>query len=137
MTAIEPVRPLRRVVRARHRSSLLDWLDDQVPDLARVPNRQTFELIVVNGVWQYLNAGQQRRAMRRLGELAARGGMTFVSLLHGPGAASRPVHAIDVGETLGESAAGFEVVRRQRAESLQDANRAAGVYWTWLALRRT
>ena len=138
VTAIEPVARLRCAGIERHGALPIEWLDDRLPELTAVPAGSKFDLLLVNGVWQHLDASQQRTAMRRLAELAHAGATLVVSLRHGPGAATRPVHEIDTPGTIRNAQdAGFELVRERRAESWQDANKVAGVYWTWLALRRT
>ena len=138
VVAIEPVERLRRAGIERHGALPIEWLDDRLPELTAVPAGSKFDLLLVNGMWQHLDASQQRTAMRRLAELAHAGATLVVSLRHGPGAATRPVHEIDTPGTIRNAQdAGFELIRERQAESWQDANRAAGVYWTWLALRRT
>ena len=137
VTAIEPVARLRCAGIELHGALPIEWLDDRLPELTAVPAGSKFVLLLVNGVWQHLDASQQRTAMRRLAELAHEGATLIVSLRHGPGAATRPVHEIDASDTIRTARdAGFELIRERQAESWQDANRAAGVYWTWLALRR-
>ena len=137
VVAIEPVERLRRAGIERHGALPIEWLDDRLPELTAVPAGSKFVLLLVNGVWQHLDASQQRTAMQRLAGLAKHGATLIVSLRHGPGAATRPVHEIDASDTIRTARdAGFELIRERQAESWQDANRAAGVYWTWLALRR-
>ena len=137
VTAIEPVERLRRAGMERHGALPIEWLVDRLPELTAVPAGSKFDLLLVNGVWQHLDASQQRTAMRRLAELAHEGATLAVSLRHGPGAAERPVHEIDTSDTVRNARdARFELIRERQAESWQDANRIAGVYWTWLALRR-
>ena len=137
VVAVEPVDRLRHAGMSRHRAETIDWRSGALPELGAIAERNAFDLVLVIGVWQHLEAPDQALAMRRLGEIAAPGALVVMALRHGPGAPARPVYPIDIDATLANaSAAGFRLERRRRAESMQEANRAAGVEWTWLALRR-
>lgn len=77
VVAVEPVARFRRAGMARHRSPAITWIDDRLPELARLQGPEAFGLVLLTGVW-----------------------------------------------------------RQRPADSIQEANRAAWVHWTWLALRR-
>ena len=137
VVAVEPVDRLRKAGMSRHSAETIDWRSGSLPDLGAIAERNAFALVLVIGVWQHLDASDQALAMRRLGDIAAPGALVVMALRHGPGAPARPVYPIDIDATLANArAAGFRLERRRRAESMQEANRAAGVEWTWLALRR-
>jgi hypothetical protein len=73
-----------------------------------------------------------------LADIVAQHGLLILSLRHGPGAPGRRVFPVSPDETIvAAEHAGFRLVRRLEAESVQPENRASGVRWTWLALRRT
>lgn len=134
--AVEPVDELRQAGIDRHRSPRIRWLDDRLPDLARLRNERAFDLLLLNGVWQHLDEAERRIAIRALADAMAAGGLVILSLRHGIGAPNRPVHQVQPEETIDlATEAGFRLLRKQRAESMQAQNRTAGVYWTWLALR--
>ena len=136
--AIEPVAALREPGRALHRCERIVWLNDRLPELARVPAGEVFDLVLLCAVWQHLGDAARSRAMPRLAELTAPGGMAILSLRHGPDAVGRRVHPIDPDVTIAQARrAGFDVVRRVDADSVQAENRANGVRWTWLALKRS
>lgn len=133
--AVEPVDELRQAGLDRHRSPRIRWLDDRLPDLTRLRNERPFDLLLLNGVWQHLDEAERRMAIRALAAVTAAGGLVILSLRHGVGAPNRPVHQVQPEETIAlATEAGFRLLRKQRAESMQAQNRAAGVYWTWLAL---
>jgi len=134
--AVEPVDELRQAGIDRHRSSRIRWLDDRLPELTRLRNERPFDLLILSGVWHHLNEAERRIAINVLANITAAAGLVIISLRHGIGAPNRPVHPARPEDTIDlATEAGFRLLRRQQAESMQAQNRAAGVYWTWLALR--
>lgn len=134
VVAVEPVAELRRAGMTLHKSSNITWLDDRLPDLRRFPKKDRFDWVLLIAVWQHLDEEQRSVAIRRLANLTASGGMLIMSLRHGPGAPSRPVHPVRPEDTIKAAREiGFKLVRERRAESVQAQNRAAGVHWTWVA----
>jgi SAM-dependent methyltransferase len=133
--AVEPVSELRRAGMSLHKSQRIEWLDDRLPHLRDLRGRRSrFDRVLLSAVWQHLNDDARGIAMRSLADLTAPGGMLIMSLRHGPGAPSRPVYEARPAETI-ETAlrAGFVLIRELQGESIQAANRAAGIRWTWLA----
>lgn len=136
VVAVEPVDELRRAGRALHPSPGIEWLNDRLPHLRDLRSRKSgFDRVLLSAVWQHLDHEERRIALRTLADLTAPGGMVIMSLRHGPGASSRPVHEARPADTIEEARqAGFALIRERQAPSMQAANRAAGVGWTWLAL---
>ena len=135
--AVEPVSPLREAGMALHRSISIEWLDDRLPELTRARRREPFDLVVLSAVWQHLSDNERRHAMESLAALTASGGTLILSLRHGPGAPDRPINSVDPDETIRTARQhGFSLARRVEADSVQAANRANGVLWTWLVLTR-
>lgn len=135
--AVEPVEAFRRA--GEHiRGDRVRWLDDRLPELHGVRALgELFDLILLSAVWQHLDEAMRRRAMASLAGLLAQGGQLIISVRHGPGAASRPVFAATADETIALARGhGLSVRCAAEAESLQAANRAKGVTWTWLSLVR-
>lgn len=98
---------------------------------------RTFDLVNLNGVWQHLGPTQRVEAMRNIAALTAPGGRMIVSVRHGPGAPDRPCFQAPAETTIECAAAhGFALDFEEDRESIQPANRAAGVTWTWLAFSR-
>jgi SAM-dependent methyltransferase len=133
--AVDPVDELRHAGMALHKSQRIEWLNDRLPHLHGLRNRnRRFDRVLLSGVWQHLDKDERRVAMLSLGDLTARGGILIMSLRHGPGIPSRRVYATRAADTIKIALrTGFQLIRRRRADSIQNANRAAGVYWTWLA----
>ena len=135
--AVEPVSPLREAGMALHRSTSIEWLDDRLPELTRARLREPFDLVVLSAVWQHLGDDERRLAMESLAALTACGGTLVLSLRHGPGAPDRPINPVNPDETIRTARQhGLSVVRRIEADSMQAANQANGVRWTWLVLTK-
>jgi SAM-dependent methyltransferase len=135
VTAVEPVAAF--VEAARRRDPRIGWIVDALPALPRViaQNRQ-FDLITLSAVWQHLDEAERKAAAPVLGHLAAPGATLVLALRHGPASEGRPVNPIDVAATEALFATqGFSTIFRREVASIQPQNLAAGVRWTWLALR--
>lgn len=138
VVAVEPVAELRRAGMDLHRLSNIAWLDDRLPLLGTVASTgKPFDLIVLIGVWQHLRPDRQSPAMATLAGLLAPGGRLIISVRHGPGAATRPCFPADVDRMIdwGEGS-NLKLLMRPETDSVQQANRDAGVRWTWLCLER-
>ncbi|HZB92024.1 MAG TPA: class I SAM-dependent methyltransferase [Stellaceae bacterium] len=135
VVAVEPVDELRQAGMALHKSQRIEWCNDRLPRLRDLGSRESsFDRVLLSAVWQHLDDEERCIALRTLADLTAPGGMLILSLRHGPGASSRPVYEARPKDTIRAARhAGFELIRERQAPSLQAANRAAGVRWTWLA----
>jgi SAM-dependent methyltransferase len=138
VVAVEPVLELRRAGMDLHRLANLTWLDDRLPFLRTVTDKESaFDLIVLIAVWQHLRPDQQPSAMRTLAKLLAPKGRLIISVRHGPGSPTRPCFHADVDRMIGwGEGAGLKLLMRPEAESVQQKNREAGVRWTWLCMER-
>jgi SAM-dependent methyltransferase len=138
VTAVEPVAELRAVGQNLHPTDRIDWRDGALPDLVLSPaSERGFDVVLLSAVWQHLDDRDRARSMPNIADLTADGGMVLVSLRQGPSASSETLHAASVPATVDlASATGLRMEREVRIESMQAADRAAGVYWTWLAFRR-
>ena len=134
VVAVEPVKEFRQAGKALHKSQKIEWLDDRLPHLHNLIVRSLrFDRVLLTAVWQHLDKVQRWVAMRSLADLTAPGGMLIMSLRHGPGVASRLVHEAHPEETIRAALhLGFQLIRERHTQSVQAANRAAGVQWTWL-----
>lgn len=135
VVAVEPSSGMRVAGRARHESSKIRWLDDQLPALDKVlRSKSSFELVWVSAVWHHLPTSQRHRAFRKLVSVLSPGGSMMVSLRQGPPAPGRPM----------EPATSAEIERLARRHGLQvirvtksaDASRRKGISWEiiWLQL---
>jgi SAM-dependent methyltransferase len=135
--AVEPVRELREPGRARYGTDGITWLDDTLPALSKMLSHGPFDLVTLNGVWQHINDEERRIAMPILARLLAPGGLLVLSLRHGPGAPGRPAFPVSPDQTIDMAErCGLVLRRRREIDSIQPANRAMGVRWTWLGLER-
>ncbi|MEM6422607.1 MAG: methyltransferase domain-containing protein [Pseudomonadota bacterium] len=137
VVAVEPVDALRNAGIARHSSPRISWIKDSLPALSRTRALgQRWDLILLCGVWQHLDDADRHVAFSTLRQISAAGCKVVMSLRHGPGAPTRPVHPIDVPDTQQRAAHhGFSTRHKVQMPSLQRRNRASGVTWTWLVLQ--
>ena len=138
VVAVEPTEALRLPAMALHRSTRIEWLDDSLPDLARVRSRgDSFDLVMLTAVWMHLDVQQRRQAMPNLAALVRGGGTMIMTLRHGPVPPGRRMFEVSADETV-ELAAMHRLhpVLNLLAESNHRHNRAAGVNWTRLAFIR-
>lgn len=138
VVAVEPVDAFRNAAAARHGAPGILWLDDGLPDLARVRGLgRLFDLVALSGVWMHLDGAARRQAMPHVAGLLAPDGRMILSLRHGPVPAGRQMFQVTPQETLSLAAqAGLQEMLNVAAPSVQEDNRRAGVTWTWLAFRR-
>jgi SAM-dependent methyltransferase len=138
VTAVEPVAALREVGKNLHASDRIDWCDGILPDLTISPApARGFDMALLSAVWQHLDDRDRARSMPRIADLTTAGGLILISLRQGPSVPSQTLHEASVHATIDlADAHGLRVEREVRIESMQPADRAAGVYWTWLAFRR-
>ena len=138
VTAVEPVAALREVGMNLHAAARIDWCDGMLPDLAISPApARGFDVTLLSAVWQHLDDRDRARSMPNIANLTVVGGLVLISLRQGPSAPSQTLHEASVPATVDlASANGLQMEREVRIESMQAADRAAGIYWTWLAFRR-
>ncbi len=99
--AVEPTAALRTRAMGLHPSPLIEWLDDSLPDLARVLARaEKFDVVMLNAVWMHLDSEQRQRAMPNLATLVRPGGVLLMSLRHGPVPTGRRMFEVTGGETI-------------------------------------
>jgi SAM-dependent methyltransferase len=138
VTAVEPVAALREVGMSLHAADRIDWRDGMLPDLVLSPAPECgFDIALLSAVWQHLDDRDRARSMSRIADLTAVGGLVLISLRQGPSAASQTLHDVSVPATIDLAIAnGLRTEREVRIESMQQSDRAVGIYWTWLAFRR-
>ncbi|MCK4860421.1 MAG: class I SAM-dependent methyltransferase [Rhodobacteraceae bacterium] len=136
--AVEPVADFRKAGRRLHKSKRIEWLDDALPDLPQTLARSdTFDIVLLSAVWHHLDSRQRRAAMPKLQSLIAPKGLLVISLRNGPGSPSRPCYESHPEELVSLARAeNLKLTFKQEAESVQKANRSAGVTWTWLAFSK-
>lgn len=135
--AVEPTDELRTAGAALHGSPLIEWLDDGLPDLARVKDRrETFDLIMLTAVFMHLDAAERERALANLAGLVGKEGKLIFSLRHGPVPAGRRMFNVSAEEVIGlgkvHGLAPLLVLKDQSFTGTGYRN--AGITWTRLAL---
>jgi hypothetical protein len=99
--------------------------------------RQSFDLVMLTAVWAHLDTEQRRAAMPNLASLLRMGGVIIMSIRHGPMPPERRAFDVSAEETIDLARAqGLAVTASLRTDSVQEANRRAGVTWTRLAFVR-
>lgn len=138
VVAVEPTDSLRTYAVARHPSSRIVWLDDSLPELRLLRGRsETFDAVMLTAVWMHLDAPQRQRAMPVVAAVLREGGVMIMSLRHGPVPQGRRMFEVSGQETITlAEAQGLHTLLNLRTESIEEANRRAGVTWTRLAFRR-
>jgi SAM-dependent methyltransferase len=136
IVAVEPVAEFRIRAAALHPSPHIEWLDDHLPELARLTARgDRFDLILLSAVWMHLDAEQRRRAMSRVASLLLSAGVMVLSLRHGPVPPARRMFDVSGDETI--RLACMEGLRLElRLDNQPAVQRTEGVSWTRLAFSK-
>jgi SAM-dependent methyltransferase len=134
--AVEPVAAFRDAGAALH-GDRIDWLDDQLPELARLRQCAPFDLVLLCAVWHHLDPAGRAVAMPGLASATATGGRLILSLRHDPDAPGRGTWPAPPRESIGLArAAGFDLTHQAETGSVHPESRARGVRWTWLVLTK-
>ncbi|MBC7667814.1 MAG: SAM-dependent methyltransferase, partial [Gemmatimonadaceae bacterium] len=92
--------------------------------------------VLLSAVWMHLDEDERRRAMPNLSALLAERGVLILSLRHGPVPPGRRMFAVAATETIAlAQAADLRILVHETQDSIQPANRLAGVTWTILAFQ--
>lgn len=134
--AIEPVRAFREAGAALHGDGI-EWLDDQLPELAGLAPHGPFDLVLLCAVWHHLDPAGRAVAMPGLAQVTAPGGRLILSLRHDPDAPGRGAWPAPPEQTIAlASDAGFDLTFQAETGSVHPESQARGVRWTWLVLTR-
>lgn len=96
VVAVEPAAGMRAEAERRHPTEHALWLDDRLPELAKVRElSRQFDFMVMNAVWMHVMPEDREAGMATLAALLAPGGHFSVLLRHGPAPADRPMHVTD------------------------------------------
>jgi SAM-dependent methyltransferase len=136
VVAVEPTAELRTRAMALHPSPRIEWLDDGLPDLARLAGREGgFDVAMLTAVWMHLDEGQRGRAMPRVARLLRDGGVAVFCLRHGPVPPGRRMFDVPAEETVALAAAeGLGLALRLDKQA--GARWRPGVRWTRLAFSK-
>ena len=72
VVAVEPTAEMREAGMRLHPDPNIEWVDDDLPDLAALADDAPFDLITLTAVWQHLDADERKQGMARLAALARR-----------------------------------------------------------------
>jgi SAM-dependent methyltransferase len=136
VVAVEPTEELRHGAMLLHSSSMIEWLDDSLPDLTVVRARNVeFDLVALTAVWMHLDAAQRQLAMPNISVLVRNGGIVIMSLRHGPIPPGRRMFEVSGQDTIAiAQSARLSCILHREAEA---SRRQPGVSWTRLAFRKT
>lgn len=136
VTAVEPTAEMRAHGQRLHASLAIRWIDDHLPELARVEvPAGGFGLVMLTAVWMHLDALQRAAAMPRLGAIAAPGALLAMTLRHGAVPAGRRMFDVSAAETIAlAQLSGFDCV--ELSEGDDGLSVQPGVRWDRLVLRR-
>lgn len=135
VVAVEPTAELRHEGQRIHRDLAIEWVDDHLPTLGalRRTNRR-FNVILLTAVWMHLDQGERSAAMEALAELSVDGGVTFMSLRHGPIPEGRRMFDVSADSTIRLAAScGFGCAFEAEREDMLGRS---DVRWSFLALRK-
>jgi SAM-dependent methyltransferase len=135
VVAVEPTPELHRGAVALYGCDQVHWIEDGLPHLDHVRKlRRRFDFILMSGVWMHLDESVRRDAMPTLASLLEPDGVLALSLRHGPVPVARRMFDVSAKETVAlAETSGLRAILEVRRNSVQAANRAAGVTWTFLA----
>ncbi|MEO1039470.1 MAG: class I SAM-dependent methyltransferase [Pseudomonadota bacterium] len=138
VTACEPVDALREIGCASGAGLDIRWLDDGLPDLKAVFELdETYDVVIICGVWHHLNLDERSEGLPRIAQLMRPNALLLLSLRHGPVPSGRVAFPVSIPTALEQAErAGLSLVRRHDGDSIQQANRKAGVTWTRFAFRK-
>ncbi|MEM7091015.1 MAG: class I SAM-dependent methyltransferase [Pseudomonadota bacterium] len=138
VTAVEPVAAFRDHARQAYANLSIRWLDDRLPVLNSLAEDMVkFDCILAIAVLHHLASQDQNASLSTFARLLVPNGRLILSLRHGACPADRPGFDISVASLIkaGEDA-GFCVRHLSHTSSIQDANRHAGITWTWIVFER-
>ena len=134
VVAVEPAAGLRQRAQDLHPSPRITWVDDSLPDLASL-HAQSFDVVMLTAVWMHLDPDERGRGMQRIAALLKPGGLTCLTLRHGPVPAERRMFEVSGGDTMRlAAAAGLAPVVHLENQVAVSGN--PGVTWTRLAFRK-
>jgi SAM-dependent methyltransferase len=136
VVAVEPTAAFR--TRSAHvdQSSLIEWVDDYLPELSSIrQHSDRFDVIMLTAVWIHLDPEQRGQAMPTVVRLLRPNGILLLTLRHGPAPPGRRViFETSADETIAlASAQGLRLVAN--VEHQADFYGRREVTWTSLAFR--
>ncbi len=136
--AVEPTREMREPAMALHPESSIEWMDDSLPELAKVLSRgETFDVVNFNAVWMHLDEAQRERGMENVAKLCHPGTRMFFTLRHGRVPRGRRMFDVTGAETVALAKPyGLTPIFELTEDSIDADNLAKGIRWTRLVLEQ-
>lgn len=135
VVAVEPTAELRNEGKKIHRALPIEWMDDHLPTLGALRRSiRRFDVVLLTAVWMHLDEDEQHAAMGALAELAADGGVIFMSLRHGPIPEGRRMFDVSAEDTV--RLAVQYGLRCCCSVEREDMLGRSDVRWSFLALRK-
>jgi len=138
VVAVEPTDALREGAMELHGSPRIEWIDDGLPNLAKIITRAlSFDLVLMAAVWMHLDREEREHAMPIVASLLKKGGKLVMNVRHGPVPPGRRMFEIPDDEIL-ETAKNSRLiaVHQMRGESILQRNRENGVNWSHFVFRK-
>lgn len=138
IVAIEPTDALREGAQKLHVSPRIEWVDDGLPNLAKIMTRAlSFDLILMAAVWMHLDRDERERAMPIVASLLKKGATLIMNIRHGPVPRGRRMFEISDDEMLtAAKESGLTAVHHVQRESILQRNRESGVTWSHFVFRK-
>ena len=133
--AVEPTAELRAHGQHLHPDPKIVWVDDSLPDLARVhAGGERFDLILMTAVWMHLDESERAHALPRIADLLARGGRLFMTVRKGPVPAGRRMFEVPIDPLVSQAQSlGLTLLRRYE---FADMLGRRDVSWSMLAFEK-
>lgn len=135
VVAVEPTAALRQEGQRLHSGKPIEWVDDQLPHLARLQGRdEHFDLILLTAVWMHLDGEERRHSMISLASLLNVKGRISMSLRHGPVPQGRRMFNVSADETIAlASSLGIDFVHSVEREDMLGRPE---VNWSFVVLEK-
>jgi SAM-dependent methyltransferase len=135
VTAVEPSKEMREQASVHHPAANIRWLDDRLPDLAKLnADERRYDLVLLSAVVMHLHPEEIAPSFTRVSELLAPHGLVYVTLRMGPASPERELRLVEV-DTVVEAAraAGLNLMQ---VHEIPDALHRSGVAWKAVVFRR-
>lgn len=133
VVAVEPSAAMLAHARALHPASQIAWVEDSLPDLAKVRRLGlSFDLILLSAVWMHIAPAARQRALRKLATLLAPKGRIAISLRLGAADTERAMYTVSLAELAGMAQQfGLRIVHSHTSEDRLGRSELA---WTSVVL---
>ncbi|CCN49078.1 putative S-adenosyl-L-methionine-dependent methyltransferase [Vibrio nigripulchritudo MADA3029] len=137
VVAVEPLKEFLNIAKATHNEHNINWIEGSLPCLKELQNaHQSFDFILLDGVWHHLNPDERRTCIQRLSDLLSKGGVCAISLRNGPAGMGQHVFPTSDEELLQYvEEFDLQVVLHLQNQPSKIPNKAE-VIWSRMALKK-